>query len=130
MDNYTFIPHPVDEAKYAPKDTPLYSELRGRHGVENVLFCPVRHDWAIKGTDIQIRGFAKYIKGYSKRALLILSLWGQEIERSKKLIKELGIEKNVLWLYPPNKLKYIEYINASDFILDQMTYPHFGAIAP
>jgi glycosyltransferase involved in cell wall biosynthesis len=128
LDNYIFVPHPVDETKYVPKETPLYSELRNKNGVDCILFCPVRHDWEVKGVDIVIKGFAKYVKKGRKKTLLVFTSWGLEMEKSKKLIVALDIEKNVLWVPVLNETKHIEYINASDIVLDQMILPSFGAI--
>jgi glycosyltransferase involved in cell wall biosynthesis len=127
--DYVFIPHPLDEAKYAPRETPVSKELRKRYNIDHILFCPTRHDWAVKGTNIAIEGFGKYIKAHNKKALLILTLWGQDIKRSKRLIGDLGIKEYILWVPVLNETRHVEYLNAADIVLDQMILPSFGAIA-
>ena len=130
VDNYVFIPHPIDETQYYPRKTPLFDELRNKYNVDLVIFCPVRHDWEVKGTDIHIRAFARYIKNTGRKVLLMLAAWGNEVTRSKALIQELGIEKNVAWFSTLSKMKLIKHINASDVILDQLVYPCLSGIAP
>jgi glycosyltransferase involved in cell wall biosynthesis len=122
-----FVPHPVDETKYRPGPSELRAQLEGE-GWDFVLMAPSRHDWDIKGTDRLLRAFAAFVRQDRPRALLLLNDWGLEVERSRALIAELGIEQNVLWLAPLPKLKLIDAYRASDLVLDQFVLGTFGAV--
>jgi glycosyltransferase involved in cell wall biosynthesis len=129
LENYVFIPHPVDEEKYRPGR----SELRGRleaEGSDLVLLAPSRHDWDVKGTDRMLRAFAQLVHQDRPQAVLVLLEWGLELDRSRALISELGIEKRVRWISPLPKLKLIDAYRAADVVLDQFLIGTFGAVAP
>ena len=129
LDNYVFVPHPVDEEKYRPGPSKLRAELEAE-GWDFVLLAPSRHDWAIKGTDRMLRGFAELVRGGRPRALLLVFEWGLELDRSRDLIRELGVEDNVRWGPPLPKLRLIDAYRGADVVLDQFEIGTFGAIAP
>jgi len=130
LKNFQFIPHPVDETKYRPGATPLRAELMNRHQADLILFAPSRHNWALKGNDRLLKAFARSVNALSCRPVLILSDWGQEVERSRALIDTLGIGNAVVWTPPLNKMKLIQYYNAADVVLDQFTIGTFGTVTP
>jgi glycosyltransferase involved in cell wall biosynthesis len=130
LNNFLFIPHPVDETKYRPFDTPLRAELTGRYQADVILFAPSRHNWALKGNDLLLKAVARCMKSFSGKILLIVSEWGQEILASKALIDALGIQSHVMWTAPLNKMKLIHYYNAADVVLDQFTIGTFGTVTP
>lgn len=129
VENYVFVPHPLDEEKYRPGPSKLRAELEAE-GVDFVLLCPSRHDWDIKGSDRMLRAFAEFVRADRPRALLILNEWGTELGRSRALIEELGIGRNVCWLRPLPKLRLIDAYRAADVVLDQFLIGTFGAVAP
>lgn len=75
-----------------------------------VVFCHSRHHWKTvewneknindsKKIELLLFGFALFVKrGVVKNPLLVLFEYGADVEASKTLIKELGIEKFVYWL--------------------------------
>jgi glycosyltransferase involved in cell wall biosynthesis len=128
LENYVFIPHPVDEEKYRPGASELRAQLDAE-GWDFVVVAPSRHDWDIKGTDRMLRGFAEVVRN-RPRALLVLFEWGLELDRSRALIAELGIEANVRWSLPLPKLRLIDAYRGADLVLDQFELGTFGAIAP
>jgi glycosyltransferase involved in cell wall biosynthesis len=129
LENYVFVPHPVDEEKYRPGPSELRRQLEGE-GWELVLLSPSRHDWDVKGTDRMLRAFAELVRRGHPRALLVLLEWGLELDRSRALIRELGIESNVRWTAPLPKLRLIDAYRAADIVLDQFLIGTFGAVAP
>lgn len=130
LDNIEFIPHPIDETKFRPQATPLAAELRNAYGCEFIVFSPSRHNWPLKGNDKVLRAFAEVLQRRKLDAVLLLCRWGQEIDQSRKLIEELGIASRVAWLPPLNKMKLVEFYNASDVVLDQFTLGAFGTTTP
>jgi glycosyltransferase involved in cell wall biosynthesis len=129
IENYVFIPHPVDETKYTPGPSPLRAELEA-DGADFVLLSPSRHDWEIKGSDRLLRGFAEFVRHGRPNAVLLLNEWGLELDRSKALIRQLDVERNVRWLAPLPKLRLIDAYRAADVVLDQFLIGSFGAVAP
>src|SRR5438093_11765009 len=130
LENIEFIPHPVDETKYRPQVTPSTTQMRNAYGREFVIFCPSRQNWALKGSDKVIRALSDVVNRQKLDVVLLLCRWGQEIERSQRLIEELGIGRNVVWLPPLSKMRLVEFYNAADVVLDQFTLGVFGTTTP
>jgi glycosyltransferase involved in cell wall biosynthesis len=129
LDNYVFIPHPLDETKYTPGPSRLRSELEAE-GFDFVLLCPSRHDWDVKGTDRLLYAFAQLVHSERPNAVLVFLDWGQEVARSRALASELGLDRNVRWSQPLPKLRLIDAYRGADVVLDQFLIGTFGAVAP
>jgi glycosyltransferase involved in cell wall biosynthesis len=127
--DYTFVPHPLDETKYCPGSSKLRAALE-RDGLDFVLLCPSRHDWHVKGIDRLLRAFAELVRSQCPKAVLLLFDWGQEVGRSRELVRELGVENNVRWSPPLPKVRLIDAYRAADVVLDQFLIGTFGAVAP
>ena len=127
LQHYRFIPHPVDETKYCPGETPLADELRRELRVPLIFFCPSRHEWSngsdSKRSDRVIRAFGRYVREAEPAGLpaaaLVLTEWGTDVRASKQLCQELGIEARVVWRHPMHKMRLLEYYRAADIVLDQ-----------
>ena len=144
--HYRFIPHPVDETKYCPGETPLADELRrelrerlaraaGLGGSSAaplasqplIFLCPSRHEWSngsdSKRSDRVIRAFGRYVREAEPEGLpsaaLVLTEWGTDVRASQQLCRELGIEGRVVWCHPMHKMRLLEYYRAADIVLDQ-----------
>ena len=144
--HYRFIPHPVDETKYCPDETPLANERRrelrkclfrdaglGGSGAAPLasqpllFFCPSRHEWSngsdSKRSDRVIRAFGRYVREAEPAGLpaaaLVLTKWGTDVRASQQLCRDLGIEGRVVWLHPMHKMRLLEYYRAADIVLDQ-----------
>ena len=123
--------HPIDVQQHEARDEAAIAALRRSYGADVLLFCPFRHDWAVKGTDVHIRALPRILERLSGRVRLLLAPWGMQIEESRALINELNCEHAVVWLERPlcrNGL--IRHLQAADVVLDQMALPHFGGTAP
>jgi glycosyltransferase involved in cell wall biosynthesis len=127
LENYQFVPHPLDQEKYSPGVSTFADEYR-RKGAELVLFSPSRHDWDIKGNDQMLRGVASVLR--DGRAVLLLTEWGDEVARSRGLISELGMERQVVWLPPLTKTRMVDAYRSADIVLDQFVIGTFGTVAP
>jgi glycosyltransferase involved in cell wall biosynthesis len=95
-----------------------------------MLFSPLRHDWAIKGTQIHIQALPEIIATVKGDVVLVLCEWGAELEQSRALAADLGVSHAIRWRPPLDRLRLIEHMQAADVVLDQMALPHFGATAP
>ncbi len=100
---------------YLPQyDSELFNKKRPKNALSdirnNYKFIVFQHssqDWSSrgpykinKGNNVLINAFAAYLKkGENKNdSLLVLVEYGTDVEKSKELIKELGIASNVKWL--------------------------------
>lgn len=76
-----------------------------RDGNKLVIFHHARHVWknsfeptSWKANDVLIKGFADFLKQSSNyNACLVMFEYGGDVDESKRLIKQLGIEKNIEW---------------------------------
>jgi glycosyltransferase involved in cell wall biosynthesis len=127
--NTTFIPHPVDETKYTPDSSDLGRELRA-HGHGPILLAPARQDWREKRNDVIVKALSALVRGGYANTLLMLGAWGTDEVRTRALVEELGLERNVRWTPPVPKLRLIELYRAADVVLDQFTFGTFGVLAP
>lgn len=82
---------------------PKFRAIREQHDV--LVFHQARHIWtsrpdpfSVKDNDKLLRGFASFVKSHpSTRAGLITLEYGLDVDDSKRLVAELGIERNVFW---------------------------------
>jgi glycosyltransferase involved in cell wall biosynthesis len=129
--NATAMLHPIDVQQHRQRDEMAIADLRRQYGADVLLFCPIRHDWPVKGTHIHIKALPEIRKRVAGNVVLVLAPWGLQIEESKCLIKSLGCDSSVAWLQRPLcRSELILHMQAADVVLDQMTLPHFGATAP
>jgi hypothetical protein len=130
IEHFTPMVHPIDVAQYEQVAEGERAGIRARHGADVLLFCPLRHDWAIKGTDVHLRALPRILEETEGRTVLVLTQWGAEVDASLRLIAELGYADHVVWLQPLDRVGLISYLKAADVVLDQIALPHFGATAP
>lgn len=129
--SYSFCPHPLDEDVYRPAaDSDLRRALLAENEAELVFFAPARQNWQIKRNDRYLRAYRRLVLEDGIRAVLIIPGWGQEVERSQRLCRELGIERWVRWIPPQSEKSLVRYYRAADFVLDQFALGVFGLITP
>ena len=130
MTNFSPMIHPVDVAQHRVRDEVAIAAIRARYQADLLLFCPLRHDWDIKGTDKHLRALPNISKLVSGKVVLVLMNWGADLKKSKALAEILGITDQLVWMPPLCRLSMIEMIQASDLVLDQTILPCFGSTAP
>jgi len=107
-----FIPFVIPPEQYKPGPETNRDEL--------LFFHPTRHVWDVKGNDKLLKAFGQFIKeGYRAKLRLVDWGWDEDVEKSKLLIKKLGIEKYVEWVNPYTKPDLIKAYHESDAIFDQ-----------
>jgi len=139
LDPFVFVPHPVNEeflASTTASET-LRRKLQDEQAASFVLLHPSRQHWSEqrdpsleKGNDILIRGFARVVKEVDPQMLLVMVDWGQMVDESKALLRELGCADRVLWIPPQPHRSFARWINASDAIADQFYLGAFGSLTP
>jgi hypothetical protein len=141
LKNYKFIPHPINEDPLKINSLiereSMRDSLKKKLDAEFVIFHPSRQHWGgndrgnwDKGNDIFIRGLAKFIHKRKVQVKAIFVEWGENIIESKKLIKELEIEKNIIWIAPVSAKGMAKYIQSADLMADQFYLGAFGSTLP
>ncbi len=138
LNNYMFIPHPINESPLKLLDSMDYDDLYEKYNTDFIVFHPSRQHWEKdirhpdweKGNDVFIEGFAKFVKEINPKAKSIFVEWGQKVCESKDLIRQLGIEKNIIWIKPLHNYAMIKVILSSDLVADQFYLGAFGSTTP
>ena len=123
IDHYVFIPHPIDEEQWA---VPLgeadgfSNSLKRDLDADFVVIAPARHDWAVKGSDEIIRGVVSFARAVSAKVRCILVRWGNECERSRNLIAELGASDVFVWKELLSELELKRLYAQGDALVDQV----------
>lgn len=130
-----YLPFPMDTDKYDRKGSEdLRKSILSGHSANLIFFHPSRHEWHDnnttnnKGNDKVLRAFASFLKASEDKAVLLLVAKGRDLEKSRKLIASLDIDRNIVWLEPVPKAELIKYYSASDIVLDQFNLGNFGQI--
>jgi glycosyltransferase involved in cell wall biosynthesis len=126
------LPHAVDSERLA-RFGAEHRDLSAPTG-EVVFFSPTRQDWIdahlswTKGNDRAIRALALVRdRGYSCR--LVLGEWGRDLDASRSLVEELGLEPLVDWTPALRKAPLWTRYLTSHAVLDQFVLPAIGGVA-
>ncbi len=122
LQNFVHIPHPINDT--------IHKNIHHNNNLTKILLCPTRHDWKMKNIHFFIKAIPEVVKKTNIPFKVILIEWGTEIERSKKLIKKLGVEKYVEWRRTIPRKKLSLMMKQADIILDQAFWVSMGGIGP
>lgn len=117
-----FLPPIWDMSFFTPKNV-----QRDSYQDQFVIFHPSSHIWDVKGNDILLRGFSKFLKNFPNSILLCID-WGKDVEKSKELIKKLELENNVKFLNHLTSDELLYYYNMSDVVADQFIHHGIGGV--
>jgi glycosyltransferase involved in cell wall biosynthesis len=121
--NVKFVPFTVSLDKYKPQ---LRKGLFDKYDL--VFFMPSRLDWKEKGSDKVLRAFAMFLH-VCPNSLLILVDWGVDANRTKSLVRQLGLENNARFLKPMPKRELINLYSEVDVVVDQFMVGSWGLAA-
>lgn len=105
--------------------------LKIRDSYKFIAFQHGSQDWSDrgpfkinKGNDVLIYAFADYLKqeNNSDDSVLILLEYGMDIPKSKRLIADLNIDKNVIWLPKMFRKDLMVIISMSDICIGELGY--------
>lgn len=127
----TPLPHAFDDAKLRrfrednaglkPAPGPL------------TLFMPARQDWLdgdpnmAKGNDLFFRAVAELVREGTFLTITAIS-WGRDLEASKKLIAELGLEAHITWKKPMQKADLWRAYLTHHAVVDQFQLQALGGV--
>lgn len=102
----------------------IIDELRAKH--EFILLYHGRQEWHLdtcqnKNTHHLIQGFANFKKKHPEATShLIMLEYGASTEHSKKLIAELGIKEDVIWLPLLKRKELMAIISLADVVIGEL----------
>jgi len=94
-----------------------------------VIFHPANLDWRLKGNDILIKGFAKFVDFHPHSKLLIVDR-GIDSKKTHDLVNSLNFNKDQV-MFVKGPLSYsllLDYYNKSDVVADQFVLDGIGNI--
>ncbi len=120
---------PIDTDMYSPElDAELRTELL-RGADARVVFVPARQDWYWKGSNLMLEGYA-LAAAHREDVVLVCAGWGADVEKSRRLIADLGIGARVRLLeHAMSKPRLLRYYRAADIVMDQFTFGSYGGSA-
>lgn len=93
---------------------------------ELICFIPSRVDFFWKGQDRLLRALA----GKPLAVRLIFAGWGQDYEKCKSMVKELGLESRVIFLpVAVSKPILFDLFDSVDLVIDQFLFGSYGTSA-
>lgn len=144
---YGFVPHPVNERWISDcSGREIREHLCRELDADFILFNPSRQHWWphremdklpaeidpawLKGNDILIEALARFIREVNPKAAAVLVDWGQKVDDTKGLAKDLGIADRIEWIAPQPCAPMLRYIDACDILVDQFIVGAFGSTMP
>jgi len=129
LSSFSPMLHPINERRINAIDGD-YEGLHIELGVKYIFICTLRHDWEIKGTDKYIRALPELSRRLKFSFKVIMTTWGEDLQKSKSLASELGVVHLIVWSEPLPRRRLIKTLKSVDILFDQLALPHFGATAP
>lgn len=89
-----------------------------------------------KGNDNLLKGLAIFVKKYNVQDICVAMpdrLFSPDIPKAKKIIEELGIEKNIVWMKPSTpqgftRKELMNFYSISHLVADEFATGWFGSI--
>lgn len=130
-----FPPIPIDTDRYTRISENNIVDIRSKYNCDLLFAHLSRQEWVRnepgqqnKGNDRLFRAFARFIKQSNKKVIMLVAEKGRDINESKKLITELGIDKNIIWTAPWKKEELIKNLSAVDMVFDQFNAGSAGLL--
>jgi len=126
-----FLPFMIDPDVYKPIPKNGAADALGPDLIDRIqnkftFFVPSRQDFCWKGSDKILIAFSKLIQQRSD-IFMILSGWGKDLEKSKKMVDQLNLVDHTLFLpYIMSKKKLINFYSLVDVVIDQFNLGAYG----
>lgn len=124
-------PHPSEHYQF--ENLRQKREFILKQSNPKTILYPARHSYPSpvdigKGNEIAIKALVKFVKDKPDWEIRFVE-WGDDVNKSKKIIRDFGIEKNVKWLPVLSRKSLREEMANSSLVIDQFKYEAFGAIS-
>lgn len=87
--------------------------------------------WSYKGNDVILKAYSKFKRTSSLKSCLILFEYGPDVEHTKMLANELGIQEHIIWMPLMPRKEILTIINFADVGLGEIghySWFSYGAI--
>ncbi|MGH3104113.1 MAG: glycosyltransferase family 4 protein [Gaiellaceae bacterium] len=127
-----YLPHAVDSDRLF-RFADEHEHLAPAPGSPVTFYAPSRQDWVdgdvswSKGSDRFLRAAALLRGRFDFR--LVLAEWGRDLDATKRLLSELGLEERVEWVPPLRKRDLWTRYLASHAVVDQFAIRAIGGVA-
>lgn len=118
-----WVPNIIKTEIYKPKKVKIFDKDKFN------IFLPSRQLWSGSQTKDSFKAFfaLKKILKHKKNTILHVVEHGSDLEKSKKLVTKLGIQKNVLWhtkTYNENLM--VDMYNSADIVWDSFSVNNYA----
>jgi len=123
LKNGIFFPLLVDTTFFKPKKVD-----KGELVNKFLVLHATNLDWKLKGNDILLNAFAKFVKTNPKSILIIIER-GVDSQRTHQLVNSLKIKQNVKFIKGPlNSIDLQYYFNLVDVVAESFIFPAMSGI--
>ncbi|MCB1738828.1 MAG: glycosyltransferase family 4 protein [Gammaproteobacteria bacterium] len=126
--NVVYVPFFLDEERYSPGEGKARPDWEARTGGDFFVLSTARMDFEDKGSLVGLEGFARFANRFPGARLVLLG-WGRDLRPVQTWLGEQGLGDRVLVVRPAAKRRLIDYLRASDCLLEQFRIGYFGASA-
>jgi glycosyltransferase involved in cell wall biosynthesis len=129
------LPHAFDSDKLErfARENPVPTRAAAVGATPPLFFTPTRQHWIgedpgwAKGNDRVFRAMRLLCEeGLDFRLRAVA--WGNDLERSRELLHELGVADRVEWIAPLKKRELWSQYLAADCVIDQFVVPAIGGV--
>ncbi|MEN8221316.1 MAG: glycosyltransferase [Pseudomonadota bacterium] len=82
-----------------------------------------------KRNDILFKGFSIFAQAHKDALLVLVDKGDPDIDKSKTLIRELGIQDSVIWIESMKRYELIKYLHSCDLFIDSFATGGHGCTA-
>jgi glycosyltransferase involved in cell wall biosynthesis len=130
-DQLHYLPHPFDE-----RPPRAFAAKHGRNLPPIVTFFgPARQDWVkqyptlTKNNDFVVRAVRRLKDGGIDNFKVVFVEWGVDVEATRRLIRELGVEDHFEWVAPMSKRQLWKRYLDSHAVIDQFLLPSLSGVS-
>lgn len=131
----SLVNHPFDDSRSQSieRTEERRAELLEQLDGDALVFYPTRHDWvpstgyADKANDVFLKAFVE-LRRRGHRLAMVCCEWGANVEQSKRLLAEAGVDRHVHWVKPLAIIPFQRLTLAADLVVDQFKLGAFGGV--
>ncbi|MDP4092263.1 MAG: glycosyltransferase [Bacillota bacterium] len=121
-----FAPMMIDTDTYSPGEQEnIRKQWCSKNGGRRFILSVCRQSWEWKGNDRLIKAFYKFSCDHPEWRLVIME-WGPDVNKTKVLISQLGIEEKIIWQKLCSKLLLRKYQQVANLVADQFVMEGYG----
>lgn len=128
-----YAPLLIDTERYSPLPggtaaSDLRKSWQQEVGGDFFVLTTARMDNMWKGSEIGFEGFCRFAENQQGARLVVIG-WGENKSVMMKALNDRGLANRVILLPISGKLKVVEYLRATDCLIDQFKIGYYGATA-